>query len=136
MQPIEHVVTAHVSTPEHAGGRLVVRIRHLPDDPLAVRLDFAPTDDSEQSTTTWAFARSLLTEGVDAPTGEGDVRVWPEGAYETHVQLHTGRGRCVVRFRSAALRSFLARTELWSPGVDHQVEAELDRFLATILRHA
>ncbi|MCL7429155.1 SsgA family sporulation/cell division regulator [Streptomyces sp. YS415] len=136
MQPIEHVVTAHVSTPEHAGGCLVVRIRHLPEDPLAVRLDFAPTDGSEQSTTTWAFARSLLTEGVDAPSGEGDVRVWPEGTYETHIQLHTVRGQCVVRLRTAALRSFLARTELWFPRVDQQVETDLNRFLASVLRHA
>ncbi|WP_187451808.1 SsgA family sporulation/cell division regulator [Streptomyces parvus] len=136
MQPIEHVVTAEVSTPDHTGGRLVVWIRHLPDDPLAVRLDFAPTGGPEQSAATWVFARSLLAEGIITPVGDGDVRVRPGDAYETHIELRPVHGHCLVRFRTAALRSFLARTETWPPQVSARVRTELDRTLDAILRRA
>ncbi|MFJ6851839.1 SsgA family sporulation/cell division regulator [Streptomyces sp. NPDC091271] len=136
MQPIQHVVTAQVSTPGHAGGQLTVWLRHQPDDPLAVRLDFAPWGGARESTATWVFARSLLIEGVTAPVGGGDVRVRPGGAQETEVELRSARGHCVVRFRTAALRSFFARTEPWPLQVAAQVESDLDRLLDGILRHA
>ncbi|MFF6888479.1 SsgA family sporulation/cell division regulator [Streptomyces sp. NPDC012421] len=136
MQPIEHVVTAEVSTPDHSGGRLVVHLRHRPDDPLAVHLDFAPVpvDGPGRSAATWVFARSLLSEGVVAPAGLGDVRVRPGAPYETDVELCSGHGRCLVRFRTAALRTFLARTESWPPQVSARVRTELDRTLDDILR--
>ena len=44
-------------------------------DPYAVQVSFHTGSDTDA--VEWTFARSLLTEGVSAHAGEGDVRVWP-----------------------------------------------------------
>ncbi|MEU3607805.1 SsgA family sporulation/cell division regulator [Streptomyces sp. NPDC035033] len=137
MKPIEQLVTAKVSSPDHGAGRLVVGIRHDPGDPLAVRLDFAPVGGPDKGrATTWVFARSLLEEGIVAAVGDGDVRVGPGGDGETDIELESMYGYCVVRFRTDALRSFLSRTEAWSPQVSARIRTELDRTLDALLGRA
>ncbi|MPZ60404.1 MAG: SsgA family sporulation/cell division regulator, partial [Propionibacteriales bacterium] len=42
-------------------------------DPLAVTALFR----TKGSSVRWVFARDLLTEGVFAPAGDGDVHIWP-----------------------------------------------------------
>ncbi|MFE6224071.1 SsgA family sporulation/cell division regulator [Streptomyces sp. NPDC057854] len=134
MRPVQQLVTAKVSSPDHGAVRLVVGIRHDPGDPLAVRLDFAPADGMDEHTAaTWVFARSLLEEGVAAAVGDGDVRVRPGGPGETDVELVSLYGSCVARFRTDALRSFLSLTETPSPQAAARIRTALDRTLLTIL---
>ncbi|MER5361410.1 SsgA family sporulation/cell division regulator [Streptomyces sp. NPDC002785] len=80
-------------------------MRHLPDDPLAIRMDFLVTE-NEPAAATWVFSRDLLATGLILPSGEGDVRVRPHGEDETDVELISGRAWCVVRMASADVRDF------------------------------
>lgn len=54
--------------------------------------------------------RALLEAGLQAPTGTGDVRVWPCGRVQAVVEFHSPDGVAVVQFDIAALRRFLRRT--------------------------
>src|SRR3954453_8905036 len=45
-------------------------------DPFAVHLDIAAGDGIVR----WSFARDLLTDGVEAPAGAGDVHIIPIGS--------------------------------------------------------
>ncbi|CAM5569760.1 MULTISPECIES: SsgA family sporulation/cell division regulator [Streptomyces] len=45
-----------------------------PGDPLAVTLIF---DSEGEYPVRWVFARDLLTEGLTARSGRGDVELWP-----------------------------------------------------------
>jgi hypothetical protein len=45
-----------------------------PSDPAAVHLRL--TDE-----VTWTFGRELLAAGLEAPTGAGDIQVWPLGRF-------------------------------------------------------
>ncbi|GGR20285.1 SsgA family sporulation/cell division regulator [Streptomyces roseolus] len=134
MRPIQQLVTAKVSSPDHGAARLVVGIRHDPGDPLAVRLDFAPAESPDEGgAATWIFARRLLEDGVVGAAGEGDVRVRPGDAGETDVELVSLYGSCVVRFRTDTLRSFLSLTETRLPDASPRIRTELDRTLNAIL---
>ncbi|MFJ8624621.1 SsgA family sporulation/cell division regulator [Kitasatospora sp. NPDC093550] len=51
-----------------------VRLGYRSDDPLAVALEFlGPAAQAG----VWRFARDLLWEGLQKPSGLGDVRIWP-----------------------------------------------------------
>lgn len=54
--------------------------------------------------------RALLEAGLLAPTGTGDVRVWPCGRVQAVVEFHSPEGVAVIQFDIAALRRFLRRT--------------------------
>jgi hypothetical protein len=49
-------------------------LTYAPQDPYAVRIGFH-TGSTE--IVEWTFARSLLSDGVTHPVGDGDVKVWP-----------------------------------------------------------
>ncbi|MFK0121308.1 SsgA family sporulation/cell division regulator [Streptomyces sp. NPDC090994] len=124
----------NVLSPDHGAARLVVGIRHDPGDPLAVRLDFAPAEDPDEGgAATWVFARSLLEDGVVRAVGEGDGRIRPGDAGETHIELVSLYGSCVVRFRTDTLCSFLSLTQPRPPDVSPRIRTELDRMLNAIL---
>lgn len=57
---------------------LPVLLRYSADDPFAVRMVLLGDGGGDESVE-WLFARSLLTDGLTAPTGEGDVRVRVDG---------------------------------------------------------
>ncbi len=44
-----------------------------PADPYAVTMKL----EARSGSVTWTFARELLAEGLYAPSGDGDVQVWP-----------------------------------------------------------
>ncbi|CAL9286086.1 SsgA family sporulation/cell division regulator [Streptomyces sp. SudanB182_2057] len=137
MKPVQRLVTAKVSSPEHGAGRLVVGLRHDPGDPLAVRLDFAPAaGPDEGGAATWVFARSLLEEGVVVAVGDGDVRVRPGADGETDIELVSLYGSCVVRLRMDTLCSFLSLTETRPAEVSTRIRTELDQTLDAILGRA
>lgn len=130
--PLEKKISARLMTAEYEWHELTLRIRHSPDDALAVRLDLL-AGEHDPPAATWVFGRDLLATGLLLPTGEGDVRVRPHGEDETDVELVSGRSWCVVRMASAHVRDVVARTrsaeQLWND----RAPAELDRVLAEIL---
>ncbi|MFE7042629.1 SsgA family sporulation/cell division regulator [Streptomyces atratus] len=107
-------------------------MRHLPDDPLAIRMDFLVTE-NEPPVATWVFSRDLLATGLILPSGEGDVRVRPHSEDETDVELVSGRAWCVVRMASADVRDFVVRTRSAEEYCGEEIDAALDRMLMELL---
>ncbi|MCX5406739.1 SsgA family sporulation/cell division regulator [Streptomyces sp. NBC_00335] len=112
---IEERVRARVITDDPLYRAIPVALRFVTDEPLAVRIVF-PADLSPEGTDNeWVFPRALLEAGLQAPTGTGDVRVWPCGRVQAVVEFHSPEGVAVVQFDIAALRRFLRRTYAPAP---------------------
>ena len=119
------------------GGRSVpvlAAIRYDATDPYAVHVTFHTG--GERGTVEWSFARQLLTDGVSAPVGDGDVRVWPthtRGRRSVCLSLSSPSGRAVFDVEQHDLAEFLTRSYAAVPtGCESEfvdVEAELARLL-------
>ncbi|MFF3677005.1 SsgA family sporulation/cell division regulator [Streptomyces sp. NPDC002120] len=108
--PVEERVRARVITDDPLYRTIPVALRFAPSEPLAVRIVF-PADLSPEGTDNeWVFPLALLEAGLQAPTGTGDVRVWPCGRVQAVVEFHSPEGVAVIQFDIAALRRFLRRT--------------------------
>ncbi len=132
----------HVTLEQPTGARLITAadqdlaipttLRYTSADPLAVHLDFPPHVTLDGEVTTWTFARALLASGLRTSAGLGSVRVRPCGSSHTYVEFHAAEGTAVLRFETADLYRFLARTyTVVAPG-EETVGAELDRGLVTL----
>ncbi|MET9604417.1 SsgA family sporulation/cell division regulator [Streptomyces sp. NPDC006512] len=107
---VEERVRARVITDDPLYRTIPVRLRFATDEPLAVRIVFPAELSPEGTDNEWVFPRALLEAGLLAPTGTGDVRVWPCGRVQAVVEFHSPDGVAVVQFDIAALRRFLRRT--------------------------
>ncbi|POX47003.1 SsgA family sporulation/cell division regulator [Streptomyces sp. Ru72] len=95
-----HVVTDSPETPD----AVPVVLRYDPDaDPRSVRIGLPGPHE-------WAFSRDLLEQGLSAPAGTGEVRIWPCGRVQAVMEFHSPQGVEVVQFESKALMRFLRRT--------------------------
>ena len=104
-------------------------------DPWAVHLVFR-AEGRSQPLPPWVFARQLLTEGLAAPVGDGDVRVWPtvgDEAPVVWVQLVSPAGSAVVEVDRDALAVFLQQTYLAVPTGTEDELVNLDAGLALML---
>ncbi|GAA2883528.1 SsgA family sporulation/cell division regulator [Streptomyces mexicanus] len=107
MSVVEQFARARIVTDDDSQDErdaVPVVLRYDPQaDPRAVRLVLpdAPA---------WTFSRSLLEQGLRAPAGTGEVRVWPCGRVQTVVEFHTAQGVSVVQIETKALTRFLRRT--------------------------
>ena len=75
-KPVRAVVTMRLLAPDATGIPVRCVVRYEPPDPYAVHLVFH-TDALDGEPVHWSFARDLLAAGLAAPTGVGDVRIWP-----------------------------------------------------------
>ncbi|MFE6845876.1 SsgA family sporulation/cell division regulator [Streptomyces sp. NPDC057686] len=107
---VEERVTARVITDDPLFRKIPVALRFAPAEPLAVRIVFPSGLSPEGTDNEWVFPRALLEAGLQAPTGTGDVRVWPCGRVQAVVEFHSPEGVAVIQFDIAALRRFLRRT--------------------------
>lgn len=88
---VEERVRARVITDDPLYRAIPVLLRFTSAEPLAVRIVF-PADLSPEGTDNeWVFPRALLEAGLTAPTGTGDVRVWPCGRVQAVVEFHSPR---------------------------------------------
>ncbi|MFK4103795.1 SsgA family sporulation/cell division regulator [Streptomyces sp. NPDC019531] len=132
----------HVTLQQPTGSRLITAtdqeiaipatLRYTSADPLAVHIDFPPHVTVEGEVTTWTFARVLLGEGLRGSAGIGNVRIRPAGSAHTHVEFHAPQGIAVLRFTSADLTRFLARTYTVVAAGEETVGAELDHGLVAL----
>ncbi|MCX5048769.1 MULTISPECIES: SsgA family sporulation/cell division regulator [unclassified Streptomyces] len=96
-----HIVTDAVIPDDET---IPVVLRYDPDtDPRSVRVGLPGTHE-------WTFSRSLLEQGLRAPAGSGEVRVWPCGRVQAVVEFHSAQGVSVVQFETKSLLRFLRRT--------------------------
>ncbi|KOU57431.1 cell division protein [Streptomyces sp. MMG1533] len=99
-----------------------VILRYDPEaDPRSVRVGLPSTHDE------WTFSRSLLEQGLRAPAGSGEVRVWPCGRVQAVVEFHSEQGVSVVQFETKALLRFLRRTYMATPVGSRESAARLQQ---------
>ena len=100
---------------EELSFRIPVELRYETGDPFAVRMTFHLPGDAP---VTWAFGRELLLDGINGPSGDGDVRITPtgpEGLSDVVIQLQVGCDRARFRVGVAPLVAFLDRTDKLVP---------------------
>ncbi|MFI6446108.1 SsgA family sporulation/cell division regulator [Kitasatospora sp. NPDC050543] len=145
---VEHSVQARLIISTHRSALLRVTLRYRADDPLAVRMAFPAeysldgdgrADASGQTgpgagpDVVWVFARQLLTAGLDAPAGVGDVHVRPAQGRRTVVELRAPEGVALLHFESAGLRRFLWSSHLLVAEGEEHLHLDADRALAELL---
>lgn len=106
-------------------------LRYSAADPFAVRLVLLLDGEGEgPESVEWLFSRSLLTEGLLAPTGQGDVRVRVDG-HEVSVEL---AGSAAVLLPLEGLVEFLADSyEVVPTGAEALSERAFDEEVARLL---
>jgi Streptomyces sporulation and cell division protein, SsgA len=85
-------------------------LSYAPNDPYAVRVAFH-TGSAE--IVEWTFARSLLTDGVTHPVGDGDVQVWPvsnTGQPMVFLSLSSPSGQALFEAPLPGVVQFLTQT--------------------------
>ncbi|MFJ9791591.1 SsgA family sporulation/cell division regulator [Streptomyces globosus] len=112
---VEERVIARVISDDPLYRKIPVALRYAPAEPLAVRIVFPAGLSPEGTDNEWVLPRALLESGLQAPTGTGDVRVWPCGRVQAVVELHSPEGVAVIQFDIAALRRFLRRASAPAP---------------------
>jgi hypothetical protein len=103
------------------------------DDPYAVTVTFhAHAGDVE-----WILSRTLLLQGLAAPCGEGDIRVYPSiddtARAVAILDFCSPDGRLVAQVDTHALQTFLARTFAVVPVGSEQQHLDLDGLVARLL---
>jgi hypothetical protein len=108
-------------------------LSYLPRDPYAVRIGFH-TGASE--IVEWTFARSLLSDGVTHPVGEGDVQVWPTDDAEQAgvcLALSSPSGRALFEAPLPRVVHFLTQTFAVVPTGSETGFIDVDSELALLL---
>jgi hypothetical protein len=109
-------------------------------DPYAVRIAFG--DIGEQNGVvdpddgiSWLVSRELLAAGLDGPSGDGDVRVWPAQSATDVLFLHlrAPSGEALFELSRATVAAFLRQTETLVPSGTESDLLDLDDELDVLL---
>ena len=115
--------------------RVMAGLGYAASDPWAVRVAFQ-TGGEGDGIVEWMFARQLLTDGVAAACGEGDVRVWPALHGDDRVvnlAMASPSGSALFEIDRDELVEFLQQTYVAVPtGLEGGV-VDLDAELALLL---
>ena len=119
--------------PEHGAVPLVASLDYCADDPYAIKMSFhVGTDEPVE----WIFARELLAAGIEGPSGEGDVQVWPgdgEDADILNIALSSPFGEAHFQAPVGSTAEFLHSTYGIIPAGSESnfidVDSELDELL-------
>lgn len=111
-----------------------------PADPFAVRIAFGEVGDDRGVVDTdeaiaWLVSRELLRSGLDRPSGEGDVRVWPAHTASDVLFLHlrAPSGEAMFEVSRATVAGFLRQTEALVPSGSESDLLHLDDELHVLL---
>ena len=135
------VTTEIVVDDDSSRGRVTVfHLTWRRSDPFAVTMELVSRPEHPALPRgVWVAPRDSLRAGLDAPVGDGNVRITPEpvdGRRQAGVRLDLANGdrQSVVVLEAAPLRSFLDRTESVVPAGEEHPERELDEVLSALLR--
>jgi hypothetical protein len=103
------------------------------DDPYAVSLTFH----ARSGDVRWVLSRTLLLQGLAAPAGQGDVKIYPsiddEGRAAVILDFSSPDGHLVAETPANEIQSFLARTfALVQVGTESD-HLDLDRLVEALL---
>jgi hypothetical protein len=112
-----------------------------PTDPFAVRIAFGDVGDEnrlvdvDEAGIAWLVSRELLQAGLERPSGEGDVRVWPAHASTDVLFLHlrAPSGEALFELSRATVAAFLRQTEALVPSGSESGMLALDEELQALL---
>ena len=125
----------HLVVPGGPSLPVIADLRFDRSDPWAVRVAFQ-TGGEGDGIVEWMFARQLLTDGIAAACGEGDVRVWPalHGTERVvNLAMASPSGSALFEIDRDALVEFLQQTYLAVPtGLESDV-VDFDAELAILL---
>jgi hypothetical protein len=119
--------------PGNASLPVMAEVAYDQSDPYAVRIAFHT---GGPELVEWTFARSLLTDGVTHPVGEGDVQVWPSHAGGKPVvclSLSSPSGRALFEAPLAQLVEFLTKTYAVVPTGNESDHVDVEAELALLL---
>ena len=109
-------------------------------DPFAVRIAFGDVGDDSGVVDTdegiaWLVSRELLQAGLDRPSGEGDVRVWPSASASDVLFLHlrAPSGEALFEVSRGTVAGFLQLTASVVPFGEESSVLEVDSELAALL---
>ena len=110
-------------------------------DPFAVRIAFGDVGDDtgrvdpDDGGIAWLVSRELLQVGLDRPSGDGDVRVWPaHGASDVlFLHLRAPSGEALFELSRATVAAFLRQTETLVPSGTESSLLDLDDELQVLL---
>ncbi|MEV7427140.1 MULTISPECIES: SsgA family sporulation/cell division regulator [Streptomyces] len=100
---------------EELSFRIPVELHYEVRDPYAVRMTFHLPGDAP---VTWTFGRELLLDGINTPSGDGDVHIaptTPDDLSDVHMRLQVGDDHALFRVSAAPLVAFLDRTDRLVP---------------------
>lgn len=103
------------------------------EDPYAVRATFR----TGLADIEWMFGRDLVLEGLQRPSGEGDVVIWPEFQGSTPlvlIALSSPSGQAVLECDRAHIELFLRRTFDIVPVGQESATVDIDGTIDAILR--
>ncbi|QLE74733.1 SsgA family sporulation/cell division regulator [Streptomyces rectiverticillatus] len=133
---IDQAVQARLIASAPQDRAVPAQLRYVPSDPFAVHIAFPPVASLDGADVEWVFARETLACGLIAPTGGGDVHVWPCGPDRTVLEFHAVEGVAMVQIGTAELRRFLARSYALVPAGSEGGHLDVDGDLAALLREA
>jgi hypothetical protein len=133
---MEGVITAHVVVDDSGmtghGHLTLLGLTWCKDEPLAVVLSLAAQPDHPALPRgEWALLRDFLRYGLEEPTGDGAVRLRPDGTGRVRLELIGGTKTYVVHAPATMISDFLDETETVVP---HGAEAGDDVMDALIAR--
>ena len=110
-------------------------------DPFAVRIAFGDVGDEsgavepDDGGIAWLVSRELLQSGLDRPSGEGDVRIWPAHAATDVLFLHlrAPSGEALFELSRATVSAFLRQTEALVPSGSETSLLDIDDELHVLL---
>ena len=105
-------------------------------DPYAVTVAFHTGSAGSGDIVRWTFARQLLTDGVRAPVGQGDVQVWPSSSDVGEVvclSLSSPSGKALFEIPVSELVEFLTMTYAAVPTGAESDHIDVDAELAVLL---
>jgi hypothetical protein len=110
-------------------------------DPFAVRIAFGDVGDDngvvdpDGGGIAWLVSRELLQSGLDRPSGDGDVRIWPANTAADVLFLHlrAPSGEALFELSRAPVAAFLRQTEALVPSGSESDLLDLDDELHALL---
>jgi len=136
--PIQHPALSHDITLSCVDpwGRTVdvqTTLGYREEDPYAISLTFH----SHSGDVEWVVSRTLLLQGLAAPAGEGDVKVYPsiddQARAVVVLDFSSPDGRLVATTNSREIQGFLARTFAAVPVGTESAHLDVDGLIEALL---
>jgi hypothetical protein len=109
-------------------------LTYAAEDPWAVRVAFRTGGGPDgDGVVVWLFARQLLGEGLAAPVGEGDVRVWPTAGRAVAIAMASPSGSALFEVDRDPLVEFLQASYLAVPTGSEHDAVDLDSELEVLV---